>query len=138
MGKALVTDVLKLEGDAAVMRLNPYKPPLHYYDYFVKLDWEVAVDRQGHRSYRSADELINVAAKDNDAKAPASVAEHRMLAGTFKIGEFCSEDEPKEGTWPLEKKVKKPCDKVPELSQASEELCGQLKDKCARLLVRWA
>ena len=30
--RALVTDVLKLEGDASVIQLNPQKGPLHYFD----------------------------------------------------------------------------------------------------------
>lgn len=136
--KALVTDVLKLVGDAAVMRLNTHKPPLYYYDYFVKLDWEVAVDRQGNRSYRSADELINVAAKSPDSKAPPSVVEHLTLGGTFKIREFCSEDEREDGVWPWLTKVKKPCTQVPELAGPAEELCARLREKCTRLLQRWA
>eukprot|EP00929_Paragymnodinium_shiwhaense_P082242 TRINITY_DN43290_c0_g1_i1.p1 TRINITY_DN43290_c0_g1~~TRINITY_DN43290_c0_g1_i1.p1 ORF type:complete len:552 (+),score=215.44 TRINITY_DN43290_c0_g1_i1:125-1780(+) len=136
--KALVTDVLKLNGDAAVMRLNAYKPPLHYYDYFIKLDFEVAVDKQGHRTYRSGDELISVAAKLDDGKAPEAVSEHALLGGTFKLREFCSEEEPKDGLWQLATKVKRPCSKHPELTQQAQELCDRLREKISRLLCRWA
>eukprot|EP00928_Gymnodinium_smaydae_P020269 TRINITY_DN17839_c0_g2_i1.p1 TRINITY_DN17839_c0_g2~~TRINITY_DN17839_c0_g2_i1.p1 ORF type:complete len:556 (-),score=143.27 TRINITY_DN17839_c0_g2_i1:154-1821(-) len=137
--RALLTDVLKLVGDASVMHLNASKPPLHYYDYFVKLDWEVAMSRRGERVYRSADELIHAAAKDDDMKAPASVAEHRLLAGTYKLREFCSEDEPSEGEiWRFETKIKRPCERIPELAAHCEDLCARLREKCARLLVRWA
>eukprot|EP00927_Polykrikos_kofoidii_P059372 TRINITY_DN54533_c0_g1_i1.p1 TRINITY_DN54533_c0_g1~~TRINITY_DN54533_c0_g1_i1.p1 ORF type:complete len:546 (-),score=141.14 TRINITY_DN54533_c0_g1_i1:148-1785(-) len=137
--KALITDVLKLTGDAAVMRLNTHKPPLFYYDYFVKLEWEVTVCRPSQRVYRSADELISVAAKIDDGKAPPSVTENRLCAGTFKIREFCSEEEPPPGeTWKLAAKVKKPCDKHTELTSGAEELRDRLRGKVERLLSRWA
>jgi len=135
--KALVTDVLKLEGDASVMQLSPYKPPLFYYDYFVKLDWEVALARSGERAYRTADELIQVAADIDDGKAPPSVAKHRVLFGTFKIRELCSEEEPEDGQWPLLTKVKQKLETSPDLVNMGEPLRDKLRDKVSRLLQRF-
>merc|ERR1719230_2383778 len=124
--RAIVTDVLKLEGDAAVMKLNPHKPALYYYDYFLKLDWEVAVcDASAKVVYRTADELIGVAAKIDDGKAPASVVANRVLAGTFKTRELCSEEEPADGAWPLAIKVKKTCTRGAEV----EEIAVKVRDR---------
>lgn len=136
--KALVTDVLKLAGDASVVRLNAHKAPLYYYDYFLKLDWEVALARPGERAYRTADELITVAAKGEDCKAPPSVVPHRVLAGTFKVRELCSEEEPADGAWPVEAKVKQPCSHGQELATLADGLRERLAGKVQRLLTRWA
>ena len=65
--QALVTDV-KVVGDAALLRLNSSKPPLHYFDYFVKLEWEVASCGLGVAPYRPAAELIRAAAETQDVK----------------------------------------------------------------------
>ncbi len=134
---ALITDVLKLQGDASVVRLNLQKPPLHYYDYFVKLEWEVAVSRIGGEVYRRAEELIGVASKRDDGKAPQSITKHRMLAGTFKIREFCSEERPIDGKWPLETKTKKSCDRDRELASAAEALRDKLKELVQHRLLDW-
>lgn len=136
--RALVTDVLKLSGDAAVMRLNPHKPPLHYFDYFLKLEWEVAVVQPGDRAYRSADELIGEAAKLHDMKAPASIAKHRVLAGTFKHKEFSSEEALTEGGWELAAKVKTQCEFGQALAGQAEGLRDSLRLKVQQLLARWA
>mmetsp|Transcript_176915 Transcript_176915/g.561699 ORF Transcript_176915/g.561699 Transcript_176915/m.561699 type:complete len:541 (-) Transcript_176915:289-1911(-) len=137
MLKAFVTDVLKLNGDASVMRLNPHKPTLHYFDYFLKLEWEVAIAKPGEEVYRTADELITVAAKVNDGNAPQSISKHRMFAGTFKIREFCSEENSDDGGWKLEVKIKKACDRGPELSAMVEALRDQLRFKVQRLMSEW-
>lgn len=142
--RAIVTDVLKLEGDAAVMKLNPHKPALYYYDYFLKLDWEVAVCTLNEAQiYRTADELIGAAAKVDDGKAPPSVVENRVLAGTFKTRELCSEEEPADGAWPLAVKVKKPCSRGPlgvpnEAESVANEVRDMLLKKVQVALCDWA
>lgn len=138
--RAIITDMLKLVGDAAVMRLNTHKPPIFYYDYFIKLDWEVAVCKRDQRNaYRTAEELIQVAAKIDDGKAPPSVAENRVFAGTFKIREFCSEEEPTDGaSWQLATKVKRPCQKGERIEKLSEELRDRLRQNAEGLLGKWA
>merc|ERR1740130_1547182 len=142
--RAIVTDVLKLEGDAAVMKLNPHKPALYYYDYFLKLDWEVAVCTLNEAQvYRTAEELIGVAAKIDDGKAPPSVVENRVLAGTFKTRELCSEEEPADGAWPLAIKVKKPCSRGPlgvpsEAESVANEVRDMLLKKVQVALCDWA
>lgn len=137
--KAIVVDVLKLEGDAAVMRLNLSKAPLYYFDYFLKLEWEVAIARPEDKLYRSADELIHAAAHSDDqgAKAPPSVVEHRALGGTFKIREFCSEEEPSDGRWQLATKTKAACAYGPTLAEQSEQLRDALRESVVDLLGRW-
>jgi len=135
--RAIVTDVLKLAGDASVVRLNAHKPPLHYFDFFLKLDWEVAVTHPGENAYRTADELISAAAKIDDGKAPPSVTKNRLSAGTFKIKEFCSEEIPEDGTWQLAVKVKRPCDVDGQLASEVEGLRDRLREQVARLLSRW-
>lgn len=137
--RAIITDVLKLEGDAAVMRFNPHKPPLYYYDYFLKLDWEVAVcSTTDDKVYRTAEELIGVAAKIDDGKAPASVVDNRILAGTFKTRELCSEEEPVDGLWKLATKVKKPCMRGAEVEALAFEVRDRLLAKVQRALCDWA
>lgn len=137
--RAIVTDVLKLEGDAAVMKLNPHKPALYYYDYFLKLDWEVAVCAVSEGPiYRTAEELIGVAAKIDDGKAPPSVVENRVLAGTFKTRELCSEEEPKDGLWPLATKVKRPCARGAEVEAIAVGVRDRLMEKVQRALCEWA
>ncbi|CAE8599629.1 unnamed protein product [Polarella glacialis] len=147
--RALVTDVLKFEGDAAVMRLNLQKPPLHYFDYFLKLEWEVAIAEEGDEFYRTAEELIQEAAQDNDNKAPPSIAKNRILAGTFKTRMLCSEEEPADGKWALAVKVKRRFDCQPKdgspagargarLEQMAQVLRDRLLEEAQRLLCRWA
>jgi len=137
--RAIVTDVLKLEGDAAVMKLNPHKPALYYYDYFLKLDWEVAVcDATAKSDYRTAEELIGVAAKIDDGKAPASIVANRVLAGTFKTRELCSEDEPADGAWPLATKVKRPCTRGSEVEAIAVEVRDRLLNRVQVALCEWA
>lgn len=137
--RAIVTDVLKLEGDAAVMKLNPHKPALYYYDYFLKLDWEVAVCNLGAPSiYRTGQDLIGVAAKQDDNKAPPSVAENRILAGTWKTRELCSEDEPEDGAWKLAIKTKHPCTRSSDVEAAAIEIRDRLYQKVQKTLVKWA
>mmetsp|Transcript_12541 Transcript_12541/g.20672 ORF Transcript_12541/g.20672 Transcript_12541/m.20672 type:complete len:549 (-) Transcript_12541:340-1986(-) len=136
--KALITDVLKLEGDAAVMKLNPHKPALFYYDYFIKLDWEVAVcSGSDTKAYRTAEELISIAAKIDDGKAPPSVCENRILAGTFKTREFCSEEEPSDGAWPLKTKIKKPCSRGAEVEAIAFAVRDKLLEKVQKALCQW-
>jgi len=137
--RALVVDALKLEGDAAVMRLNLSKAPLYYFDYFLKLEWEVAVARPGDKLYRTADELITSAAHSDDqgATAPRSVVEHRALGGTFKIREFCSEEEPADGRWQLATKTKVSCPYGPELAELSEVVRDALRESVVSALGRW-
>mmetsp|Transcript_42819 Transcript_42819/g.99147 ORF Transcript_42819/g.99147 Transcript_42819/m.99147 type:complete len:378 (+) Transcript_42819:558-1691(+) len=134
--RALITDVLKLEGDAAVMKMNPRKATLHYFDYFLKLDWEIAIACKGERSYRTADELIKVAADVADGKAPPSVTKHRVLAGTLKTRELCSEDEHADGAWPLLVKIKHR--EVEALCEPAQHLLEALRGKVQRLLSCWA
>ncbi|CAJ1401226.1 unnamed protein product [Effrenium voratum] len=134
--RALVTDVLKLEGDASVIRLNPQKRPLHYFDYFLKLEWEVHVSSREESSYRTAEALISVAAKDAEQKAPASVAKNRTLGGTVKIREFSSEELPADGQWPLVVKVKHRHEN-PSLQELSQKLAEGLFQEVQELLSRW-
>lgn len=132
MLRALITDVLKLEGDAAVINLNRQKQPLHYFDYFLKMDWEVHVAVDGDKSYRTADELIEVASLDNEQKAPASVAKNRVIGGTVKIREFSSEEIPADGQWPLLVKVKRRYkgDNADEAKfKQLEQLCEALRER---------
>jgi len=137
--KALVTDILKLTGDAAVFKLDLTKPALHYFDYFLKLEWEIAIARQGDECYRTADELIQAAADRHDGKAPVSIVQHRLAAGTFKIREFCSEAEPSDGVWPLATKVKKHFDEHlgAELADLALQLQDNLKVHVQQLLNQW-
>lgn len=142
--RALITDVLKVTGDAAVVRLNLHKPPLHYFDYFLKLDWEVHIAERGSKSYRTADELIHIAAHSDDNKAPPSVAKNRVLGGTFKIREFSSEETPADGKWPLAVKVKRhysgsSTDKeaLERITKLAEQLRDKLLEKAQALLCTW-
>eukprot|EP00440_Ansanella_granifera_P062013 gb/GFBE01067231.1/.p1 GENE.gb/GFBE01067231.1/~~gb/GFBE01067231.1/.p1 ORF type:complete len:331 (+),score=129.98 gb/GFBE01067231.1/:1-993(+) len=142
--RALITDVLKLQGDASVVRLNLQKPPLHFFDYFVKMDWEVHVAQRGDKSYRTADELIKAAADTDDAKAPPSVAKNRVIGGTFKIREFSSEEVPADGKWPLLVKVKRRysgpsegSDDLLRLAKMAELLRDRLLEEAQRILCRW-
>eukprot|EP00933_Yihiella_yeosuensis_P001946 TRINITY_DN10319_c0_g1_i5.p1 TRINITY_DN10319_c0_g1~~TRINITY_DN10319_c0_g1_i5.p1 ORF type:complete len:552 (+),score=167.13 TRINITY_DN10319_c0_g1_i5:40-1695(+) len=144
--RALITDVLKLEGDASVLRLNKHKPPLHYFDYFLKMEWEVAVVEKGKEDevYRTADELISAAAASDDMKAPASIAKNRVFAGTFKTREFSSEEIPADGKWPLMIKVKKPVEKegrtkseIETLEVASQKLRDRLLAETQQILCSW-
>jgi len=137
--RAVVTDVLKLEGDAAVIILNPHKPPLFFYDYFLKLDWEVAVCATTDTTiYRTGEELIGAAAKIDDGKAPASVVENRVLAGTFKTRELCSEEEPADGAWKLATKVKRPCSQGADVETIAMEVRDRLLEKVQKALMCWA
>ncbi|CAE7454243.1 Dusp15 [Symbiodinium necroappetens] len=125
-------DLRKLEGDAAVINLNRQKQPLHYFDYFLKMDWEVHVAVDGDKSYRTADELIEVASLDNEQKAPASVAKNRVIGGTVKIREFSSEEIPADGQWPLLVKVKRRYkgDNADEAKfKQLEQLCEALRER---------
>mmetsp|Transcript_65878 Transcript_65878/g.157485 ORF Transcript_65878/g.157485 Transcript_65878/m.157485 type:complete len:551 (+) Transcript_65878:80-1732(+) len=133
----LVTDALKLDGDATVMRLNPHKPPLHYFDYFVKLDWEVALATPGAKPYRTANELIGAAAKEDEGKAPKSVLEHCVLAGTFKLREYCSEADNPTESWRLETKVKKKFSEDGTLLELASEVCQALRRAVEMRLAEW-
>lgn len=141
--RALVTDVLKLEGDASVIQLNPQKGPLHYFDYFLKMDWEVHLcSRTEERSYRPAEELIAEAAQDHEQKAPKSVAKNMIIGGTVKIREFSSEELPEDGSWPLICKVKRRHEALTaagatELKAWSEELREKLFQEVQQTLSRW-
>eukprot|EP00439_Symbiodinium_sp_Y106_P058513 s815_g8.t1 len=144
MLRALITDVLKLEGDAAVINLNRQKQPLHYFDYFLKMDWEVHAAVDGDKSYRTADELIEAASLDNEQKAPASVAKNRVIGGTVKIREFSSEEIPADGQWPLLVKVKRRYKgdhaeepKFKQLEQLCEELRERLFHEVQKTLFAW-
>jgi len=137
--RAIITDVLKLEGDAAVMKLNAHKPPLFYYDYFLKLDWEVAVCNTSDQViYRTGEQLIGVAAKKDDGKAPPSIAENRIFAGTFKTRELCSEEEPEDGAWKLATKIKRPCTLGAEVETIAIEVRDRLLEKVQKALADWA
>eukprot|EP00931_Biecheleriopsis_adriatica_P112262 TRINITY_DN86863_c0_g1_i1.p1 TRINITY_DN86863_c0_g1~~TRINITY_DN86863_c0_g1_i1.p1 ORF type:complete len:557 (+),score=161.29 TRINITY_DN86863_c0_g1_i1:26-1696(+) len=142
--RALITDVLKLNGDASVVRLNKHKPPLHYFDYFIKLDWEVHVAMEHESSYRTGEELITAAAATDDAKAPPSVAKNRVIGGTFKIREFSSEEIPEDGKWPfltkLKRRYKGPYEGskfIERLEKKSEALRDRLLEHVQTLLCRW-
>eukprot|EP00930_Biecheleria_cincta_P097769 TRINITY_DN89452_c0_g1_i1.p1 TRINITY_DN89452_c0_g1~~TRINITY_DN89452_c0_g1_i1.p1 ORF type:complete len:550 (+),score=158.39 TRINITY_DN89452_c0_g1_i1:141-1790(+) len=142
--RALITDVLKITGDASVVRLNLHKPPLYYFDYFLKLDWEVHMTERDSKSYRTADELINIAAHSDDNKAPPSVAKNRILGGTFKIREFSSEETPGDGKWPLAVKVKRrysgsstDAEALERITKLAEQLRDKLLEKTQALLCQW-
>lgn len=123
--KGIVTDALKIEGDASVIKLAAHKPPIHYFEYFIKLDWEVSVSHIEDHSYRTAQELIKEAAYTENNNAPKSVTKNNVTRGTFKIKEFSSEDEPEEGQWTFKTKVKHEC----EYGQKLAVLAGEIRDK---------
>jgi len=140
--RALITDVLKLEGDASVIQLNANKKPLHYFDYFLKMDWEVHICSLHESSYRPAEELITEAAHDHEQKAPKSVAKNMVVGGTVKIREFSSEEIPGDGrSWPLEVKEKRRVqatgEGLPKLIAMSETLREKLFQEVKEILGRW-
>lgn len=143
--RALITDVLKLDGDASVIQLNDKKQPLHYFDYFLKMDWEVHLCNRHETSYRPAEELITEAAHDHEQKAPKSVAKNMVLGGTVKIREFSSEELPHDGlSWPLLVKEKRrfetpegDTEGFSELILLSERLRDELFQEVKVLLRRW-
>lgn len=125
--KGLITDALKIEGDASVIQLASHKPPIHYFEYFVKLDWEVSVSHIQDHSYRTAQELIKEAAYTENNNAPKSVMKNNVIRGTFKIKEFSSEDEPEEGKWTFATKVKQECEYGQKLGTLAVEIRDKLK-----------
>lgn len=141
--RALITDVLKLEGDASVIQLNANKKPLHYFDYFLKMDWEVHICSLHESSYRPAEELITEAAHDHEQKAPKSVAKNMVVGGTVKIREFSSEEIPGDGLlWPLQVKEKRRGqltggEGLPKLIALSETLRDKLFQEVNDILGRW-
>lgn len=142
--RAMVIDVVKLVGDAAVLRLNPDKPPLHYFDYFIKIEWEVALSRKGENVYRTAEELITAAAFESDGKAPSSIVKHSVSAGSFKIREFCSEDlqdslGADQFPWDMSVKIKRPyAEGAPtSLQRTSESVQAKLAVHVKQILTGW-
>mmetsp|Transcript_18220 Transcript_18220/g.42416 ORF Transcript_18220/g.42416 Transcript_18220/m.42416 type:complete len:551 (-) Transcript_18220:23-1675(-) len=135
--RGLITDVLKLNGDATVMRLNPNKPPLHFFDYFVKLDWEVALTVPDVNPYRSADDLIGVAAEKEEGRAPKSVLENCVSSGTFKLKEYCSETESPDESWRLATKLKHKFTEDTLLMELAEKVCGELRSLVEFTLQEW-
>merc|ERR550514_200656 len=137
--KAIITDVLKLEGDCFVVTMRAGKPPMHFWEYTpAKLEWEVTLAQPGETSYRTGHDLIKVAAFSDSNKAPPSIAPNRVLAGTFKIREFCSMDNNGDGShWRFEVKVKKPCEYGRRLEKMAEPVRDRLKAAVERRLVKW-
>lgn len=135
--QAIITDVLKFDGEAQVVQLNASKPALHYFDYFLKLDWEVVACKPGDHVYRTADDLITVAAHEDDGKAPPSVADHRVCAGTFKVREFCSEEAPADGAWPFLTKVKRTWPQGGRLAELANESRDALLTLAQGRLAEW-
>lgn len=136
--KAICTDVLKLEGDSFVVKMRSGKPPMHFWEYKVKLEWEVALAQTDETSYRTGHELIKVAAFSDSNKAPPSIAPNRVLAGTFKIREFTSMDNEGDGShWHFEVKVKKACEYGRRLEKLAVAVQDRLKKALERRLQSW-
>lgn len=85
--QGMVVDVKRLAGEFLLMR----KPGVHrpYFDWDVKLEWEVAAGRPGQVRYRDCHQLL----LDAGQKAPAhTLSDGVGASGSFKWREIMSEE----------------------------------------------
>eukprot|EP00397_Hematodinium_sp_SG-2012_P033473 GEMP01035771.1.p1 GENE.GEMP01035771.1~~GEMP01035771.1.p1 ORF type:complete len:335 (+),score=84.63 GEMP01035771.1:587-1591(+) len=91
--KALICDCVFAEDrDEAAIIFRPGQKPLHYWDFQLTFDWEVVVCKRGGLSYRSASDLIKVAADSGNASCPPNITEHCVLRGEYFLETFASDE----------------------------------------------
>lgn len=138
--KALVCDCeFGQERDEAAIIYRPGQKALHFWDFQLTLDWEVVVCKRGDRSYRSASELIKVAADGGGTMCPPNVTENCVLRGSFDFDTFASDE-----VGELDEDLYKPVSRIlkrggfgTKVERLAEELQEKLHARIEKRLLAW-